>query len=76
MTHLQFRKALEMLSLSIVGSGKYLGLSKRQAQRIAAGTAPVPPLAAKALELVLAGKIQLEDLLNGPETESRRTPAL
>ena len=55
MTKHQYRAALTKLDISIVGVGKYFGLSRRQSQRIAAGDAPVPKLMADMLHLMLVG---------------------
>jgi hypothetical protein len=63
MTKHQYRAALTKLDISIVGAGKYFGLSRRQSQRIAAGDAPVPKLMADMLHLMLVGKLTKEDLL-------------
>lgn len=62
MTHHQYRAALKKLGLSIVGAGFYFGLSRRQAQRIAAGDSPVPQLLGEVVALLLDGKLKLEDL--------------
>ena len=50
------------LGLTIVGAARYFGCSGRQSQKYAAGT-PVPPLLRKVIQLLLNGKIKLEDLL-------------
>jgi hypothetical protein len=65
MTKNQYRAALGKLGLSIVGAGPYFGLARRQAQRIAAGHAPVPFLIAKTIGFLLDGKLKLEDLKEG-----------
>lgn len=62
MTKIQYRAALKKLDLSIVGAAAYFGFKRRQAQRIAAGTAPVPELVGKIIRLLLEEKISLEDL--------------
>jgi len=53
MTANQYRAALTKLELSIVGAAPYLGISRRQSQRIAAGESPVPEPLAKLLRLFI-----------------------
>jgi hypothetical protein len=62
MTKKQYRAALAKIGLSIVGAGKYFGTNGRQSQRYAAGDAPIPHLVARNLELLVSGKITLQDL--------------
>jgi hypothetical protein len=62
MTAKEYLAALDRLGLSQVGAAPLIGLSRRQAQRLAAGESKVPPAIAKLLRLVLAGKISLDDL--------------
>ena len=61
MTPNQYRSALAQLELTIVGAAPMLGISRRQSQRLAA-TGPVPPLIAKILHLLVAGRLNKEDL--------------
>lgn len=56
-----FAKALRRLGLSVYASGKVIGLSLRQAQRVAAGHAPVPRPVAKLINLMLKRKITVEE---------------
>jgi len=51
MTAAQFKAALRRLRLSVYAGGPALGLSLRQAQRVAAGDSPVPRPVAKLLRL-------------------------
>jgi hypothetical protein len=62
MTTNQFNAALDKLGLSIVGSSPYLGISRRQAQRISAGECPVPEPVAKLLRVVINHQIDLQEL--------------
>ena len=57
MTKEEYRKALEILGLSIVGAASHLGVSRRQAQRYASrrGTA-VPERTAKLVRWMVAAK--------------------
>lgn len=61
MTPTQYKTALKKLDISIVGAAPFFGVSRRQAQRIAA-EGPVPKLVAKVLSLLVDGKLQKEDL--------------
>lgn len=61
MTPTQYKSGLKKLDISIVGAAPYFGISRRQAQRIAA-EGPVPKLVAQVLKLLLDGKIKKEDL--------------
>jgi len=54
----------EQLGLSIVGAAPYLGISKRQCQRIDSGTSPVPKPIGKLLRLVEIHQIPAEQLLD------------
>jgi len=62
MTPNQYKAALKKLDITIVGAAPYFGISRRQAQRIAAD-GPVPDLVAKVVRLLVAGTIYKEDLL-------------
>ncbi len=62
MTDKQFRAALDKLGLTIVGAAPYLGVSRRQAQRIAAGDSPVPEPVAKLLKVVIKHGIEIAEL--------------
>lgn len=57
MTKNQYNKAREVLGLSIVGASA-LGVSRRQAQRIAAGDAPVPGPLAHLIRLMVAKNVK------------------
>lgn len=57
-----YKAAISKLEITIVGAATYFGIGRRQAQRIAAGDAPVPKLIEKVLTLLLAGKLKKEDL--------------
>jgi hypothetical protein len=61
LTPTQYRAALKRLDITIVGAAPYFGISRRQAQRIAA-EGPVPKLVAQVLKLLLDGKLKKEDL--------------
>lgn len=61
MTAAAFAKALDKLGLSVYASGKVIGLSLRQAQRVAAGHSPVPRPVAKLINLMLKRKITVEE---------------
>jgi hypothetical protein len=62
LTPTQYRHALKKLDITIVGAAPYFGISRRQAQRIAA-EGPIPKLIEKVLELLAEGKLKKEDLL-------------
>jgi len=62
MTYTQYRAALKKLGLTIVGAADPFCLSRRHAQRIAAGDAPIPDLLARVVKLLLAGRLTLADL--------------
>jgi len=49
-TPAKYKAALAKLGMTIVGAAEFFGMSRRQAQRIAAGESPVPELAMKAIE--------------------------
>ena len=59
----QYRTALKKLGLSIVGAAPYLGISRRNSQRIAAGDCEVPKPVAKLLRVAVAHEIPVEELL-------------
>lgn len=60
----QFIIALDKAGIpTIVGAAPYLGISRRQSQRIASGDSPVPEPIAKLLRLVIKHRIKLEELL-------------
>lgn len=61
MTPTAYKAALKRLEITIVGAAPYFGISRRQAQRIAA--AGPSDLVAKVVKLLLDGKIKKEDLL-------------
>ena len=58
----EYRAALDKLGLSIVGSADYLGLSRRQSQRYAQGTAPIADPVAKLLRLAVRAGFSADDL--------------
>jgi hypothetical protein len=62
MTTDEYRAALHKLGLSIVASAEHLGLSYRQSQRYAAGSAPVADPVAKLLRLVIRIGLSADDL--------------
>jgi hypothetical protein len=57
----KYRDHLKKLEITIVGAAAYFGISRRQAQRIAA-EGPIPKLIEKVLKLLLDGKLTKEDL--------------
>jgi DNA-binding transcriptional regulator YiaG len=59
----QYRSVLEELKLSQSAIAKYLGVSLRTSQNWALGEAAVHPCAQRILQLLLDGKISLDDLL-------------
>jgi hypothetical protein len=63
MTANQYRAALKKLGLSIVGAAPYLGISRRNSQRIAAGDCDVPKPIAKLLRVVVDHAVPVESLL-------------
>ena len=62
MTAKQYRAALEKLGLTIVGAAPVLGISRRQAQRVAAGDSPVPEPIQKLLALIIKHKVKPADV--------------
>lgn len=60
MTQAQYCAALSALKLTIVGAAPIVGISRRQAQRIAAGDSPVPEPVSKLLKLIIKHKIKPE----------------
>lgn len=62
MTPTQYANALKKHDITKVGAAPYFGISRRQAQRIAA-EGPVPKLIAKVLTLLNDGRLKKEDLL-------------
>lgn len=62
MTPAKYKASLAKLGMTIVGAAEFFGMSRRQAQRIAAGKSPVPKLLVKVLKLLGEGKITKEDL--------------
>jgi hypothetical protein len=61
MTPNQYRQALIKLGLTNLDVAPILGIGERHSQRLAA-TGPVPHLIAKVLQLLIAGKLKMEDL--------------
>lgn len=62
MTKNQYRGARKRLEQTIVGFGRVLGLSPRQAQRIDAGHAPVPEPVARLIRLIEVTGTKVEDV--------------
>jgi hypothetical protein len=62
MTPAAYKAALKKLDITIVGAAPYFGISRRQAQRIAAN-GPISGIISKVVKLLLDGKIKKEDLL-------------
>ena len=62
MTAEEYRAALKTLGLSIVASAEHLGLSPRQAQRYANGTAAIGNPVAKLLRLAIRIGLSAKDL--------------
>lgn len=61
LTPTQYKAALKRLDLTIVGAAPFFGISRRQAQRIAA-EGPIPKLVARVIKLLLDGTLKKEDL--------------
>ncbi len=62
MTTAAYRRAVDDLALSQIKAGAVVGLSPRQAQRVYAGHSPVPPPVSKLLNLIVEGKVTVEDV--------------
>ena len=62
MTAEEYRAALNKLGLSIIASGEHLGLSSRQSQRYANGTAAIGDPVAKLLRLAIRIGLSANDL--------------
>ena len=62
MTAEEYRDALSKLGLSIISSAEHLGVSARQSQRYANGTAAIADLVAKLLRLAIRIGLSAEDL--------------
>jgi hypothetical protein len=58
----EYLKSIKTLGLSIVGAAPVLGISRRQAQRIAADACPVPDPIAKLLRLAIGHGITAENI--------------
>jgi hypothetical protein len=69
MTAKQFKGALEDLELPITGSGDVIGLSPRQAQRLAANDCPVPMPVAKLVHLMHSGVVSVDQVRNAGLTK-------
>ncbi len=63
MTHTQFRAALDKLGLTQLAAARHLRVAGRTVRRWALAEVPVPPLVVIVLELLLAGKITIEDVI-------------
>jgi hypothetical protein len=59
-----YTRAVAKLGLSVYASRHAVGLGLRQTQRIASGEAPVPRAVAKLINLMLAGKVSVEEAIN------------
>lgn len=70
MTGNQYKAALKRLDISIVGAGRYFGLSRRHSQKLAAGEYEVPDLVRVVVRLLLDGIITKEELLCQIERKS------
>jgi len=66
-----YKNHIQALGLSIRGAGPVLGVSHRQAQRIAAGECPVPEPVAKLLMTKVEGNKVAKDLLEYIKTVNR-----
>jgi hypothetical protein len=64
MTSQQFHDAIKGLGLSVVGAAPYLGISKRQCQRMDAGEIDIPMPVQKLLRLVVRHKIEAQELMD------------
>ena len=65
MTNKQYVAALKKLGLTTREAGTLLGFARRQSQRFAGvggETAPIPHLVGKVVQLLLDGKITMEDV--------------
>jgi DNA-binding transcriptional regulator YiaG len=62
MTANQFRAALDRLELSQLGAARLFGADGRTARRWALGERSIPPAVAILLRLLLAGKVNAEDI--------------
>ena len=67
MTRKQYLAAIGKLGLSQIGAGRMLGLSKRQAQRLASGESPIPETIARLLLLMDYNELTEEDLIKAIE---------
>jgi hypothetical protein len=62
MTPTQYRKLLDELDLTIVGAASVLGISERQAQRLASGASKIPGPVRKLLRVVIKFEVDPKDL--------------
>jgi len=66
----QYREAIEQLGLTQVAAGQLFFVNERTSRRWALGGAPVPPLVAMLLNLMISKKYEME--VDVPEQRSRR----
>ncbi len=62
MTHTQFRAALDKLGLTQLAAARHLRVAGRTVRRWALDDGAIPPTVAIVINLILAGKISIEDL--------------
>jgi hypothetical protein len=62
MTTAEFRAALDRLGLTQVEAARLFGANARTARRWALGEVPVPTTVAMLLQLLLRGKVKLQDI--------------
>lgn len=62
MTAVEFKRSVDEIGLNVSTSAPFLGISLRQAQRIAAGEYPAPLAIVRLLRLMIAKKITAEKL--------------
>lgn len=62
MTSLQFRTAIDRLSLSQRGAAKFFGVYERTTRRWVSGETPVPEAVAKLLRLMIAHSLTPDEV--------------
>ncbi len=62
MTSEEYRKILKRKKLTVVGAGPVLGISRRQAQRLASGEQPIPAAISKLLQIAVRYRIPAKKL--------------
>jgi plasmid maintenance system antidote protein VapI len=60
MTHTQYQRAITRLGLSQLAAGRFLGVSKNTAQRLASGDTTVPVAVALLLNKMIEDGVSLE----------------